>query len=122
MAQLESIPFWKPGQTVTGHAEADVLANRFVAVSGPRVDGNPQVSHVAGARVAGVASVSKAAGSKVMFWADGVLAVEAGAALTAGQAVESDGQGRAIPHASGEVAGIAWDDVAAGAVGPIKSV
>lgn len=120
---MASIPFWKPGQTITGHAKTAVIERRFLAIAGPRVEGNPQVGHAAAnARVEGVSSVSKAAGDKVMFWHDGVQEVEAAAAITAGAAVASDAQGRAVPWTTGTVAGYAFDDIASGAAGPIRIV
>lgn len=111
-------PFWDVADTLTCHAEAAVIGCRFVSISGPRVDGNPQVSHTAaGAEAFGVAARDKGAGEKVMVHrAPTIVApVEVGATpLAAGDAVQSDAVGRAIPLAAGKKLGIAMDDVAAG--------
>lgn len=124
---MDVVPFHFPGDTVTCHAEAAVTGGRFVAPSGPRVDGNYQVSHAtAGAPTLGVASRDKAAGEKVMVFTRGIVGVTAAVALTAGQSVQSDAAGQATPltdagaAAPFGVAGIVLEDAAAGAVAIIK--
>lgn len=117
----ETIPYWQPGDTPTCHAKAAVTGKRFVAISGPRVGGNPQVSPAgAGVKVFGVAGRDAAAGTKVIAHTEGIVPVTAGAALTAGQEVQSDATGQAIVLAAGKPAGSVVDDVALGADAPIQ--
>lgn len=106
-------PFWDEGDTLTCHAEVAVTGCRFVSISGPRVDGNPQVSPTAaGAEAFGVASRDKLAGEKVMVHraATIVAPIEAGAVLAAGDKVEAGAGGVAIVLAAGKQLGVAMDD------------
>lgn len=121
---MDVTPYHLPGDTVTGHAEAAVIGGRFVAITGPRVGGNYQVSHAAaGARSVGVAARDTAAGAKVMlFGGPGtVVDVTAATALTAGNDVVVGADGQATTGA-GVIVGVAMDDVAAGAAGPIRLI
>ena len=113
-------PYWKPGESLTAHAKTAVTGRRFVDLDGPRVDGNPQVSHKAGDAI-GVAAYDAPAGEKVTIYLGGVLEVQAVAALTAGAYVKPDATGQAIAAASkAEAVGRAVDDIAAGSTGPIN--
>lgn len=118
MAVNECIPFLEPGDRWTGHASAAVRGKRFVKISGNRQSGpglattteggNYLVAEAgAGQEVVGVASYDAAINTKVPVISYGVVPVTAGAAITAGVAVESDAQGRAIPLASGIRVGVA---------------
>lgn len=127
MANDSAVPFWDEGNSYTCHAEAAITGKRFVTVSGPRVDDNPQVSHAAGTattRALGVAAYTVAAGAKVtVYSAPGiVMPVTAAVALTAGDDVYSAADGRATNVATGKVVGSCLDDVVAGADAPIKLV
>lgn len=116
-------PRWMPGDTITAHCEVAVTGRRFVSISGPTVDGNPQVSPTgAGLAALGVAARDKLTGEKVMvIGAPGtIVPVDAGAAITAGQKVQSDASGRAIPLAAGVDLGLAVDDGANGATALVK--
>lgn len=117
----ELIPLFYPADTLTGHAEVAVTGKRAVAISGPRVDGNPQVSPAADAEAFfGVAAYDAAAGEKVTIWRVGVVPVTAGAAVTAGQALALNATGQVVAAApaagaTAAVIGIAVDDAASGA-------
>lgn len=124
MARDESVPYWDTGDTLTAHAEAAVTGKRFVAISGPRTDGNPTVSHAAaGGPVFGVSGYTVPAGAKVTIHHQPaiVVPVTVGAvAVVAGNPVVSDAEGRAVPAGAGVVGvGIALDDAAPGADVPI---
>ena len=106
-------PYEDPGDTATCYCETAVTGKRFVTVSGPKVDGLTQVSRsVAGERAYGVAARDAAIGANVMVFTEGDVPVTSGAALTAGQEVQSDATGRAIPLAAGKSLGVVLDDVA----------
>lgn len=120
---MDVVPFWTPGESLTCHVEAAVTGGRFVDISGPRVDGNPQISPAAPAGNAiGVAARDKGAGLKVMvFCAPGqIVPVRAGAALAAGQEVEVGAGGTAVPLAAGAAVGRAFDDAADATDCPIE--
>lgn len=110
-------PYWDPADAITCHAEAAVTGKKLVMISGPRVDGNPQVSPAtAGALVFGVAEHDAAIGEKVTVARVGIWPVVAGANLTAGAAVKSDGSAEAIAAVAGDLAaGVVLDDVVDGA-------
>jgi hypothetical protein len=121
---MDCVPYWDHGDTLTCETTAAVVGGRFVSISGARnASGNPKVAHTgAGAAVFGVASRDTASGANVMVHhARSIITpVEAAAALTAGQKVMSDASGRAIVWTStNAVAGVAVDDIASGAFGPI---
>lgn len=117
----DAVPYWDPADTITGYASAALTGKRFVRVTGARTDGLPTLAvPAAGDRCVGVASRDVALGGKVMFATEGVWPVTAGAVLTAGQEVQTDADGRAIPLAAGKALGVVLDDVANGADAPIK--
>jgi hypothetical protein len=102
----------EPAATVTAKATAAVTGQRFVNVSGNRTGGGPagglsadlanliQVAQVgaAGANAIGVAAQDIASGAIGKVHLRGVVTVESGAALVAGQAVMSDALGRAVAY------------------------
>jgi hypothetical protein len=119
-----AVPFYSEGKEFTCHCGAAVTGKRFVAVSGNQIDERPVVSHAgAGAVVLGVSGYDAALGAGVTVYRKGnVMPVTAGAALTAGQQVQSDANGQAIPLASGVAAGIALADAANGTEAKIALV
>lgn len=82
-------------------ALADIAARRLVGMSGQPA--------AAGAQVYGVAEADTAAGNMAPVNVLGVLLVEAGAALSAGDELEADAEARAVTKTTGKVAGIALD-------------
>jgi hypothetical protein len=117
----DAVPYFDPGDTFTAYCEAAVSGKRFVSISGPRVDGLPQISPTgAGAAAVGVASRDAALGGKVMVARVGIWPVVAGGAITAGDPIKADAAGEAIPQGgAGEILGYALDDAADGADVPV---
>jgi hypothetical protein len=117
MALNPAVPFYSEGKEFTCHAQTAVTGKRFVAVTGNAVGERPQVGHAAaGGRVLGVAGFDAAPGEGVtVYRSPNVMPVRAGAALTAGQRVQSDATGQAIVLAAGVEAGIVLADAASGA-------
>jgi hypothetical protein len=114
MPNNEAIAYFDPGADLTCHCEAGVIGRRFVAVSDPKqvasaalandtLGGNIVISLCgAGGRALGVATYDALANEKVpVARGTKVMPVEAGAALTAGDRVQSDATGRAITYAAG---------------------
>lgn len=121
MASNPAVPFWDEGNTFTGHASAAVTGKRFVSISGARVDGNPRVAHAVGSatvRSVGVSAYDAASGAKVtVYSAPGlIMPVTASGAITAGQDVYSDANGKATATqpTNARPAGVALDDAADG--------
>lgn len=126
MATNPAVPYWDEADTVTAHAGAAITGKRFVAISGAMTDGNPTMTHAAADAMANPAGVGVAAydapvGTKfTAYTGNQVMPVRAGAAITAGQTVESNAAGEAVPSATGAVLGVAYGDAALGADAPIK--
>lgn len=118
----ECIPFYEPGKRITFEATAAVTGKRFLGVSGARASGeNVQAAHAgAGDPSIGVASFDVALGDLGTAISGGVVPVTAGATVTAGEEVEADANGKAIPLASGKALGLALDDAALNADAQIK--
>ena len=88
-----------PGQRISMPAGADVARYRFVSV-----DANSNgIPATASTPIVGV-SMNQAAAGQVLEIADGVVMVEAGAAVTAGVAVTSDAEGKAVAGEGNAVA------------------
>lgn len=120
MAKYENqgAPFWTPGRNVTGHADVALTGKRFVAIAGPRTDGNPTVGlPAAGGRVFGVTAYDTPADDKVTLYRGGIVPVEADGPIAAGAPLFAAADGRATatdPGAGSNVVGIAVDDAADG--------
>lgn len=113
----EAIAFDDPGCDLNCHAVSAIIGRRFVQVSGNKLVGSLALSTTADGGTIPVVLATGAAGVKPLGVADydqpgtGVTAkvsvsrgkkvfpVESGAAMTAGQLVQSDGTGRAITYA-----------------------
>lgn len=119
MPTNEAIAYFDPGDDLTGQASAPVTGKRFVVPSGAKqvasqalandtLGGNIPVAHAgAGVKPLGVSTYDALAGEKVpVMRGHKVVPVEAGAAMTAGQEVQSDATGRAITLAAGRPAGM----------------
>lgn len=119
MPANECNPFKLPGTDVTGQATAAITGKRFVGISGNILaDGSLSLAPAAAAsRAVGVAKYDAAVGEKVGVYrgARMVVPVTAGAAITAGQAVEVGTLGQAIPLAAGIAVGYAETAAASGA-------
>lgn len=81
-----------PILTLTITALADIAQRRFVGLDGALC--------AAGAKALGVTELDVATGEQASVNAIGVILVEAGAAVSAGAAVQSDATGRAITIAA----------------------
>lgn len=111
----DCIPFLEPGQNPTCRANGAITGCRFVQIKTGvnAVDGLPQVETCgAGLEAFGVAARDKLTTEAVMVYKWGHLPVLAGAALSHGQKVQSDAQGRAIPLAGGVELGTVMADAA----------
>ena len=101
--------------TLTGPATAALSANRFVTTAG--------AVPAAAANAVGVTRTAGAIGDLVPVDVLGTTIVEAGAAIAAGAAVETDAQGRAVLLASGAKLGrLAPSQPAATAAGQLVEI
>lgn len=118
----EAIPYFDPADVTTGYCEAAVTGKRFVALSGPRVDGLAQISPAgAGLDAYGVAMRDAAATAKVGIAHVGVWPVVADGAITAGDKIAVGAAGKAKVAVAGQaVVGTALDDTADGADCPVR--
>lgn len=91
-----------PNMRFSAEAGAVVERRRFVKINSDEKG----VKAGAGEAVIG-ASIVDADIGEVLEIANGIVMVEAGAAITAGSEVQSDANGKAIPLDQGHVAGIA---------------
>lgn len=114
MPANESIPVFEPGDRVTGVATAAVRGKRFLMVSATPVGGPTGTENIgvaeatAGVRAVGVACHDAAINEMVPMHNDhSWVLMPAGAALTAGQEVQSDGEGRPIGVTTGRPLGLA---------------
>lgn len=104
-----SLPYYKPGDSVTGHVTSDVLGKHFVKISGNRsTDGNLSVAPpTAAGRVYGVAGFDAVAGTKVALHVGTgmIVPVVAAGNISAFAEVEVDGTGAVVTIASGKAVG-----------------
>lgn len=119
------IPYKEDGSALTFKATAAVRENRFLVISGNRTGGpglSTDLSNVyqmaeagAGAHAVGVSDKAVANGSLGGTYSRPgmVVPVTSGAAIAAGQAVQSDAEGRAIPLAAGVKLGVCMNGVGA---------
>lgn len=130
----ECTPYKEEGSAVTAKVTANVTGKTFVKISGNRTGGGAgglstdlanvyQVAPAgAGERAIGVARQDAANGSLVgVYTRPGIIVpVTAGASITAGQEVQSNGTGQAIPLAAGKSLGVAMTGASGGADAEIK--
>lgn len=113
--------FYRSGDRVTGVATAAITGGQVLKVSAARADG--ENIHVAPAGVGdvvfGVAGLDAANGATVPVIRDGIVGLTTGAAVTAGESVEVAANGTVIPLNTGVAIGVAVDDIANGATGPV---
>lgn len=119
-------PFLDKADTFTAYCEGAVVGGTFVAISGPRTNGLPTVGTAGGGTsglttsVIGVAEFDAAAGATVTVRSVGVAEVVAGGTIAAGDKIAVDSAGKAVAVGAGVVFhGIAWDDIASAATGPV---
>lgn len=101
---------YSPGADVTAQATTPVVAQRFVAISGNRVNGNVAVAPAAAAgRVFGVAATDAAVGQlvRVVRGASRVVRVTASGAIAANAEVQVGANGTATTLAAGKAVGYA---------------
>lgn len=121
----DSVPFFAPGDEVTGRAAGAITGSRFVKLNGtPMHEGRP-VFAPAGADPGvplAVAATDAADGADFLVYTGGqVASVTAGAALNAGDPITSNASGKAVVATTGALAaGTVWDDVADGDAAPVK--
>lgn len=135
MPANECTPFKEPGSAITGKATAAITGKRFVKITGNRTGGGAgglssdlanvyQVGPVTatGDIPLGVSKYDAANGALVgVHVQPGVIVpVTAGATITAGQEVQTDATGQAIPLAAGKARGLALTGASAGADAEIK--
>lgn len=110
-------------RSTTCELTAAAVGKRFVSYAAGTSDtGHATVAQSgAGAEVAGVLDGDGAAGERRRVVHEASAAeVEAGAALTRGQAVQSDATGRAVPHTTGVKAGVTRTSAAVGEYAEIQ--
>ncbi|WP_030171771.1 MULTISPECIES: capsid cement protein [Actinomycetes] len=111
---------YAPGQDITTRATATVATNRFVSVSGNRVDGNIAVAHsAAGARPFGVSTHDAAAGEVLTVARGGVVRVQTSASISAGADVQASADGKVTTASTGAVIGTAVSGAVSGALAEI---
>lgn len=96
-------------QTFVGAADTSNTRYRFVDLDADGTVSAPE----AGGRVTGVRQNGDLAGRPLSVRQDGVSIVETGAAVAAGDSVETDATGRAVAHTTGVAAGVAQEPATA---------
>lgn len=131
MAANECIPTTVPGDARTVTCGAAVIGKRFVKITAPRTGGGlgglstdllnlpvVQNCNTLGEAAIGVAGNDQAINLTLKMYKVGngvTLPVTCSANITAGQEVQTDATGQAIPLAAGKVLGYAMDSAASGA-------
>lgn len=122
----DCIPYKYPADDFTFQCTAPVVGKTFVKISAARTSG-PGLSNTAegsvyrcataaaGDHAIGVAKYDAPTNGKCGAYRAGIVPVTAGAAITAGNAVQSDAAGKAIPLAAGVKLGVAMNDALNGA-------
>lgn len=119
---MDGVPFFKPGDDLTGHCTAAVVGQHLVSISANvQADGAYSVATTgAGLRALGVAMRDGAIGDRIPIMTEGVLPIISTGALAAGVEVQADAAGQVIALAAGRSVGVLMADVAAGAVAQVK--
>lgn len=107
MPNNELIPIFEDGDRPTGYCTATVRGRRLVKISADITGGmfgteNIQVAEsTAGYPAVGVACYDGASGDNIPLLRVGLVPLIAGAAITAGDPLMSDAQGRVVPYTDG---------------------
>lgn len=121
MAVNTTVPFFKPGQDITGYPTAAVLAKTFVkSVDGGRGGLTHIAPAVAGQPALGVAGHDAETAQETHVIVGGIVPVLAAADIVAGTQVEVGTGGRIIPRATGTAVGYATASGASGTAVPVK--
>lgn len=115
------IPYFRPGQDVTGLCTAAVTGKRFVKISGNRTSGPGlsataegsvyRIAHANADRAIGVSKYDAPINGMCGVARGGIVPVTSGAAITAGAEVQADANGKAITLAAGKSLGVAMSGV-----------
>jgi hypothetical protein len=117
--QNECIPLYEPGKRITIIADGGINGRRAVKVNASKGQTFPGanlhvIQAVAGDRPDGIALWDLLTNEVGGMIRDGVVPVDAGATVTAGQEVQVDATGRVITLAAGKSIGKAWTDATVG--------
>lgn len=120
--QNELIPLYEPGKRITIVADGAISGRRAVKVNASKGQGFPGanlhvIQAVAGDRPDGIATWDLATTEVGAMIRDGVVPVDAGATVTAGQQVMLDATGRVITYVvagTNYPIGKAWTDATVG--------
>ena len=131
MPSNECIPFLLPGQIRTVNCAQAITGKCFVKITAPRIGGGanglstdvenlPQAGPctVAGEAILGVSQYDGAVGTNIGVYMRGsgvTVPITAGAAITAGNQVQTDANGHAVPLSTGIAVGYAIDSAASSA-------
>lgn len=115
----ECIPLYEPGKRITVVADGAISGRRAVKVNASKGQGFPGanlhvIQAVAGDRPDGIAIWDLVLNEVGGMIRDGVVPIDAGATVTAGQEVQVDATGRVITLAAGKSIGKAWTDATVG--------
>lgn len=116
------VPFFKPGQDVTGYLTANLGGKTLVAAVAGGRGGQPHIGlPAAGAAVLGVLGHDGVTGQYVHVNVGGVVPVLAGTGgVTEGTQVETDAAGRVVPRTTGVAVGYCVAGATAGNAAAIK--
>lgn len=119
LGQNELQPLYEPGKRITIVADGAVSGRRAVKTNASKGMGFPGanlhvIQAVAGDRPDGIACWDLATTETGQMIRDGVVPIDAGATVTAGQEVQIDATGRVITLAAGKSIGKAWTDATVG--------
>lgn len=109
----ECIPYYSPGAEITTHnaSGSTITGKRLVKCSAaPGTDGNVRVATAGvGDKADGVCLWDQVNGAKGAMLSEGVVPITSGAAVAAGDLLQSDSTGRVIPYDPPALSGNAED-------------
>jgi hypothetical protein len=114
----EIVVLYEPADRLTAYPDVAVVGRRAVKINASKASGANVhvVPCTAAAKPLGIAAYDAAIGETVTVVRMGVVSVDAGATVTAGQEVEIDATGRVITLASGKAIGLALNDATVGVI------